>query len=203
MTDRTHLIEIWKAHAVQMRDVSDTRLDEDDGHWITTENGHKVHINGEGVPDKGNPHVISKMGGGVKGAAKAPLTKSPANPVKPNLKKCRGTIKDTLKLAGAESKPDVDVKHSGISASAVEVYSFGANQSTSDIGATVVNALREQGFDAVFMSGKGDQPDKPCGSIYVQDPNRDYRFIDIQIYKDKESSTSGSHVYKVQYKNCM
>lgn len=44
-----------------------SRLDaaEDKGHWITTENGHKVHLNEEGTPDKGNPHVIEKMAGGA------------------------------------------------------------------------------------------------------------------------------------------
>lgn len=35
--------------------------DSDDGRWITTENGHKVHINEKGVPDKGNRHVLEKM----------------------------------------------------------------------------------------------------------------------------------------------
>lgn len=37
---------------------------DDDGSWITTENGHHVHLNEEGIPDKGNPHVISAMTGG-------------------------------------------------------------------------------------------------------------------------------------------
>lgn len=31
------------------------------GKWITTENNHKVHLNEEGEPDKGNPHVIEAM----------------------------------------------------------------------------------------------------------------------------------------------
>ena len=35
--------------------------DDDEDRWITTENGHKVHLNEEGVPDKGNPHVIEAM----------------------------------------------------------------------------------------------------------------------------------------------
>ena len=40
------------------------RLDEDDkGQWVTTKKGHKIHINEEGVPDKGNPHVLEKMKG--------------------------------------------------------------------------------------------------------------------------------------------
>lgn len=37
------------------------RADDEKGSWITTENGHKVHLNEEGQPDKGNPHVIEKM----------------------------------------------------------------------------------------------------------------------------------------------
>lgn len=35
--------------------------DDDEGQWITTENGHKVHLNEEGVPNKGNPYVIEAM----------------------------------------------------------------------------------------------------------------------------------------------
>lgn len=38
------------------------RLD-DEGRWITTKNGHKVHLNENGEPDKGNTHVIAKMTG--------------------------------------------------------------------------------------------------------------------------------------------
>lgn len=41
--------------------VQDRTDADDDGHWITTENNHNVHINGEGVPDKGNPHVLNAM----------------------------------------------------------------------------------------------------------------------------------------------
>lgn len=40
--------------------------DDDDGRWITTENGHHVHLNEEGEPDKGNPHVIEAMESGEK-----------------------------------------------------------------------------------------------------------------------------------------
>lgn len=40
------------------------RLDEEDeGRWITTENGHHVHLNENGEPDKGNPKVIEAMTG--------------------------------------------------------------------------------------------------------------------------------------------
>lgn len=55
---RKDMLEIMKAHAVQMRMDAD-----DDGQWITTENGHHVHLNSEGVPDKGNPHVLAAMSG--------------------------------------------------------------------------------------------------------------------------------------------
>ena len=39
-----------------------SRMDaEDEGKWITTENGHKVHLNEAGEPDKGNPYVVRQM----------------------------------------------------------------------------------------------------------------------------------------------
>lgn len=41
------------------------RMDADDeGRWVTTENGHHVHFTEGGKIDKGNPHVVSKMNGG-------------------------------------------------------------------------------------------------------------------------------------------
>lgn len=43
------------------RALQKTRRLDDDGRWITTENGHHVHISEEGTPDKGNPHVIAAM----------------------------------------------------------------------------------------------------------------------------------------------
>lgn len=42
----------------------DAKADEDEGRWVTTEENHKIHINEEGVPDKGNPHVINAMESG-------------------------------------------------------------------------------------------------------------------------------------------
>jgi len=33
--------------------------------WITTENGHKIHIGEEGDPDKGNPHVLESIKGAI------------------------------------------------------------------------------------------------------------------------------------------
>ena len=50
--------------------ISETRVDgsrmdaDDEGRWITTENNHKVHLNKEGKPDKGNKHVIGVMENG-------------------------------------------------------------------------------------------------------------------------------------------
>lgn len=41
------------------------RLDEkeEEGRWVTTENDHRIHLNEEGVPDKGNPYVLAVMRG--------------------------------------------------------------------------------------------------------------------------------------------
>lgn len=43
---------------------------EDEGRWITTDNGHKVHLNEIGEPDKGNPHVTKNLGPDFGQAAK-------------------------------------------------------------------------------------------------------------------------------------
>ena len=46
------------------RNRLNARLDaEEDGQWITTESGQKVHLNEEGEPDKGNTHVVAVMNG--------------------------------------------------------------------------------------------------------------------------------------------
>jgi len=42
---------------------------EDEGRWITTENGHRVHLNEEGEPDKGNPNVLKVMNDAPKKSA--------------------------------------------------------------------------------------------------------------------------------------
>ena len=47
---------------------SDADGDDEEGQWITTENNHHVHLNEEGEPDKGNPHVIQAMNSGDKDA---------------------------------------------------------------------------------------------------------------------------------------
>lgn len=46
------------------------RMDADDGRWVTTEKKHKVHISGEGVPDKGNPNVLRVMSPGGRGSGR-------------------------------------------------------------------------------------------------------------------------------------
>ena len=56
--------------ALRMRSRFDS---EDDGRWVTTKQNHRVHINEEGTPDKGNPHVIDAMAP----AKKASGTKRP------------------------------------------------------------------------------------------------------------------------------
>ena len=71
MMRRIDLIQQWKSRWIS---GVGARLDADDeGRWITTENGHHVHINGEGEPDKGNPHVVSAMKGGGKGGSASKL----------------------------------------------------------------------------------------------------------------------------------
>lgn len=40
--------------------------DEEGGRWVTTEEDHRVHINEEGIPDKGNPYVLKAMMSGTK-----------------------------------------------------------------------------------------------------------------------------------------
>ena len=57
-TDREDAIKRYR----QRRAKRLSRMDEE-GRWVTTENDHKVHINEEGVPDKGNPHVLATMRG--------------------------------------------------------------------------------------------------------------------------------------------
>lgn len=45
-------------HVEEFRKRRKKRMDaknEEDGRWVTTENDHKIHLNEEGMPDKGNP----------------------------------------------------------------------------------------------------------------------------------------------------
>ena len=51
----------------------------DKGRWVTTEEGHKVHLNEEGVPDKGNPKVIDRMtngGASIQNSEKSSISES-------------------------------------------------------------------------------------------------------------------------------
>lgn len=50
------LEQIRKNVEERKRHRRQSHCDDDEGRWITTENGHHVHINAEGTPDKGNPH---------------------------------------------------------------------------------------------------------------------------------------------------
>ena len=54
-------------------------FDDEEGQWITTENGHKVHLNEAGEPDKGNPHVIGAMEKGESGGTKTKGKRSSGN----------------------------------------------------------------------------------------------------------------------------
>lgn len=38
------------------------RADEEDGQWVTTKNGNRIHINEEGAVDNGNQYVTATMG---------------------------------------------------------------------------------------------------------------------------------------------
>lgn len=48
--------EDWERRKALHNDASD-----DEGKWITTENGHKLHLNAKGEIDKGNPHVVNAI----------------------------------------------------------------------------------------------------------------------------------------------
>lgn len=53
----------------RFRERRQKRLDakaDEEGRWVTTEEGHHVHFNENGEPDKGNPHVLNVMKFGTK-----------------------------------------------------------------------------------------------------------------------------------------
>lgn len=78
--------------------------DDEEGQWITTENGHKVHINGEGVPDKGNPKVVEVMtGGSSPKERRAARSKSLAKSLKSDKGKYYGKRPVALKLGKEEA----------------------------------------------------------------------------------------------------
>ena len=48
----------------EIRGKRQSRRDNAENGWFTTEEGHRVHFNKEGFADKGNPHVLAKLNGG-------------------------------------------------------------------------------------------------------------------------------------------
>ena len=96
-------------HRVNM-DLHRRADDDDEGRWITTEEGHKVHINAEGEPDKGNPHVLAVMNGGRKSRASVSEQMS---------KKTAGN-KIMAALTGAKTR---DEKASGVKSVLSELHS--------------------------------------------------------------------------------
>ena len=77
------------SHVDAFRERRQKRLDakEGDGRWITTEEDHKIHLNENGVPDKGNPYVIKAMTSG---------TKTPEEIGKGKFQKTRDRVKKSM-----------------------------------------------------------------------------------------------------------
>jgi len=73
-----------------------SRLDaKEEGRWVTTENDNRVHINEEGVPDKGNPYVLKAMTSGTKTREEVGMSK---------IQKRRTKIKKSSDAYNAEDK---------------------------------------------------------------------------------------------------
>ena len=53
------LVEVKKA----LVEVIKAKLSDGKGRWVTTKNDRKIFINSDGVPTKGNPHIIARMKG--------------------------------------------------------------------------------------------------------------------------------------------
>lgn len=68
-------------------------FDDDDGKWVTTENGHAIHITDDGEIDKGNPHVIAAVKG-------IPASKSDLETAVSKCAKTEKSISAALKKAG-------------------------------------------------------------------------------------------------------
>lgn len=60
MTEKVQKFKIRRMNRLLDRMDAD---DDEKGHWVTTENNHHIHINENGVPDKGNPYVVAAMTG--------------------------------------------------------------------------------------------------------------------------------------------
>lgn len=88
--DRNILYPEVEAFRERRKKRLDARADEE-GRWVTTEEKHKIHLNEEGVPDKGNPHVIATM----KGEGKNPRTR--AEVITARVKKKSAKIKELAK----------------------------------------------------------------------------------------------------------
>ena len=70
------------------RERRQKRLDaKDEGRWVTTENDHRIHLNEEGVPDKGNPHVLRAITNGTKTAEQVGMSR---------VKRIRGNVQKSL-----------------------------------------------------------------------------------------------------------
>ena len=63
-------VEAYKKRRDKRMDDRGMRWDDEEGRWVTTEKKHKIHINSEGEPDKGNPHVLEVMKIGGKGTGR-------------------------------------------------------------------------------------------------------------------------------------
>lgn len=66
------IVDKGRADAIEAyRQRRKARLDakDDEGRWVTTEDGNKLHINEEGIPDKGNPYVLEAAKGESKKGA--------------------------------------------------------------------------------------------------------------------------------------
>ena len=59
MNDSVKQYRLRRANRIMNRLV---RHDEEDGHWITTDSGKKIHFNDEGAIDYGNQFALAKMG---------------------------------------------------------------------------------------------------------------------------------------------
>lgn len=137
------------------------RMDaDDDGKWVTTENGHKIHINEEGEPDKGNPHVLKIMKNAIKGASSGKIVDSPAKPKYPNLRKCEKAISRSLKDGGA--------LHMDYDGDGTNEWEFQRGTTKKDVLAHVTNTLRRAGYNAearkdeVFIKGSKKGADFCC-----------------------------------------
>ena len=121
--------------------------DDEEGRWITTENKHKVHINEEGVADKGNPHVLAVMNEGEKSARNNSSPKGTAKHKIVNGKDIsesysgEGTITSVIHEQGFDGVPKV-VSDDEFD-EAVKASGFVAQRTYSSESPEVLDAYRE------------------------------------------------------------